>query len=429
MSRAQRVLRPLGMAGLGVGVLVTTSLVAISPAAAAAGSGFELLVVGNPNSPVPEPFASESFFARIGDAWDGGATSISDIGGLTADGNSVSITATCTSGADPDNLVAKPLVQVELGGQLAYQYQVGGAAGNLCAASEVASFQLTIATNAASCLVSGRPDQLEAGTYPLTRDQVTSGFGTDFTVDPLAPSYPAFIATKGGSAGTFTSADVLGGATDKWGLSAYLPASRPCAPTAGPIFSGTAPFATNGGRLGVFTGLITSPVGSAIQQIQAQAFTTTIALASGGGGRYQDQQIMAAAPGTGITGAKRIQALPMNAGSSGTSPWGGVRTDGLFVQCGANTGTTLVTTPNRCRLGGITNGTPTIGGTGQSAPGVGVRVDPGGGATWATDGFQHWSAAGTAEVGQTVKFRSREVSWAGYGLHSPETTITMANGN
>jgi len=413
--------RNIAIAGWGVGVLLTTSLLAIRPAAAANGAGFELLVVGDPRSPVPEPFKTASGYARIGDAWAGGARSISDIGGLTADGNSVVITATCTSPADPDHAVAKSLVQVELGSQLAYQYQVADAAANLCAASEISSFTLVFTTNAASCLVSGQTGQLEAGTYPLTKDQVT-----DFAFNPLATSYPAFIATKDGTVGTFTSIDVLGGATDKWGLSAYLPASRPCAPTAGPAFSGPAPFATNAGRLGVFSGTVASPTaGSVITQIQAQAFTTTIALASGGGGRYNDPQTMAPSPGSGITGAKRIQALPLNAGSSGATPWGGYRTDLNFVQCGANSISTQVTIATRCRMAGTTPNP--IYGTGNGAPLLGVRVQSGGDLS-ATDGFYHWSAAGMAEVGQTVKFRSREVSWVGYGLHSPETTVTMANG-
>jgi hypothetical protein len=414
------------MAGLGVGVLVATSLMAITPAAAADGAGFELLVVGDPYSPVPEPFASDSGYANIGLAFGDSATSISDIGGLTSDGNAVEITPTCTNPADPDNGQAKSLVQVELGQQLAYQYQVGGVPANLCNASEIESFQLTFTTNAASCLVSGRPSQLEAGTYPLTRTQVNnSDFGdaVDFHFNPLSTAYPAFRALKDGSAGTFTSVDVLGGDTDKWSISAYLPASRPCAPLTGPVFTGTNPFATNVGRLGV------GPA-SVITQTQAYNFTTTIAVAaSGGGGRYQETQVMAEAPPQlSIRGAKRIQALPRNNGTSGTSPWGGYRNDGLFVQCGANTNVGLVNTTARCRMAGILSPGQPIQGTGNSAPTLGVRVTNGG-ALSAVDSFNHWSAVGTNEVGQEVSFRARDVSWVGYGLHSPQTTVNLTDGN
>jgi len=421
--------RNIAIAGWSVAVLLTTSLVAIRPAGAAPGAGFELLVVGDPRTPVPEPFKTDSGYGFLFAAFNAGATSISDIGGLTSDGNSVVIKAACTNTADPDHNVDKPLVQVELGSQLAYQYQVDGVAANLCAASEIASFTLTITTSASSCLATSNvTGHLEVGSYPLTKTRLGTLGNKNYANNPLAPAYPAWVATKNGTPGTFTSGDVLGGALDKWGITAYLRAARPCAPVTGPAFSGSTPFTTNAGRLGVYD---YDPdtfeiIGSLIEQVQANAFTTTISLASGGAGRYQSQQIMAPSPGAGITGAKRIQALPLGTGTSGASTYGGYRTDGLFVQCGANTNTTLITQETRCRMAGTT---PTvIGGVGNFAPGLGVRVQNGGDVS-TIDTFRHWSAAGTAEVGQTVKFRAREVSWAGYGLHSPETIGTMTDGN
>ncbi len=404
--------------GLGLCVLLVSSLVAIPPATA--GVLFEMYILGDPYSPVPEPFLSQKGYENLGQLQDDTNLAMADIGGLSDDGNSVVITPVCTNPSDPHNGVPQPLLLDDLGTSFAYTNPL--ICGDSGAVGEgVTNFTITITTNSQSCLVSGRPEQLEAGTYPLTRNQPsTVDFFEDYGFNPYLTGIPAFLAEKNGSAGTFTLSDVEVVGGTKWRITGYIPASRPCAPLAGPTF-GVGPFVTSTGRLGY-------NAATGIRVSQSNAFVGFSA-PSGGATWYQEGQILVPATGfyTGITGAKRIQALPLGTGTGGAGTYGGYRTDGLYVMCGATTNVGPLQAI-RCRMAGITVPPSELLGSGMSAPNLGIRVSVGGD-TSALTGFQYWSASGSAEAGQSVMFRNRDVSWVGYGLHSPPTTITMSDGN
>ncbi|QVL50030.1 MAG: hypothetical protein KFB96_06045 [Thiocapsa sp.] len=411
--------------GWGPGVLLIASLAAIGPAAGD-GVGLDLLVVGDPYSPVPEPFATFQGSTNLGEGFIfANQPTMIAMGGLTANDNEFVVTPQCTNTGDPDHNQPKLLTQIEFLGALGYQYKIGAVKGKLCdgAASGLSTLTLTVNMNANSCLVSGRAGQLEAGSYPVTKDVPNPEdflYLAEFInngVDPIG-GLKAYRAIKGGTSGVFSASDV-DATVDNWQMSVYLPATRPCKPPTGPSFLGTTPGKTNTGRIGY--GSVSDFGSSVMRQVQADAGTTSVALGSGGAGLYQQRQKMDARdPSSGIVGAKRIQALPLDAGVGGSSPYGGYRTDGFFVQCGANNGTTAVTLSVKCRLAGVISPPSDMVGSDTAAT-YGVRVQVGG--VTAPDGFNRWTPTGA--VGQTVKFRAREVSWVGYGDLSDETSLQI----